>query len=50
MIDAVDDFWIPNIGKYKDQRIQINILKEKLICLNLIKEKTKENKNKTIRF
>ena len=43
MTDAVDEFWLQNIGKYKDFDFK-SITKGK-VDLSKIGEKTKENKN-----
>ena len=46
MTDAVDEFWLQNVGKYKDFEFK-SITKGKIDLSKIIKEKKKENKNKT---
>ena len=38
MVDAVDEFWLPNVGKYKEKEFK-SITKGKLIFPNLIRKK-----------
>jgi len=45
MTDAVDEFWLQNVGKYKDLEFK-SISKGKIDLSNIIEEKKKENKNK----
>ena len=46
MTDAVDEFWLQNVGKYKDFEFK-SITKGKIDLSKIIEEKKKENKNKT---
>ena len=46
MTDAVDEFWLQNVGKYKDLEFK-SISKGKIDLSKIVKEKKKENKNKT---
>ena len=45
MTDAVDEFWLQNVGKYKDLEFK-SISKGKIDLSKIFKEKKKENKNK----
>jgi len=44
MTDAVDEFWLQNVGKYKDLEFK-SISKGKIDLSKIVKEKKKENKN-----
>ena len=46
MTDAVDEFWLQNVGKYKDLEFK-SISKGKIDLSKIVEEKKKENKNKT---
>ena len=46
MTDAVDEFWLQNVGKYKDLEFK-SISKGKIDLSKIIEEKKKENTNKT---
>ena len=46
MTDAVDEFWLQNVGKYKDFEFK-SISKGKIDLSKIIEEKKKENTNKT---
>ena len=46
MTDAVDEFWLQNVGKYKDLEFK-SISKGKIDLSKIINEKKKENKNKS---
>ena len=45
MTDAVDEFWLQNVGKYKDLEFK-SISKGKIDLSKIVEEKKKENKNK----
>ena len=47
MTDAVDEFWLQNVGKYKDLEFK-SISKGKIDLSKIVGEKKKENKNKTL--
>ena len=47
MTDAVDDFWIPNVGKYKDKEFK-SITKGKINLKQRDKKNNKENNSKEI--
>ena len=46
MTDAVDEFWLQNVGKYKDLEFK-SISKGKIDLSKIVEEKKKENKNKS---
>ena len=46
MIDAVDEFWLPNVGKYKEKEFK-SITKGKVDLSKFDKKKNKENKKNT---
>ena len=46
MTDAVDEFWLQNVGKYKDLEFK-SISKGKIDLSKIIEKKKNENKNKT---
>ena len=46
MTDAVDEFWLQNVGKYKDLEFK-SITKGKIDLSKIIEKKKNENKNKT---
>ena len=46
MSDAVDEFWLQNVGKYKDYEFK-SITKGKIDLSKFVEEKKKKNKNKT---
>ena len=45
MTDAVDEFWLQNVGKYKDLEFK-SISKGKIDLSKIVEEKKKKNKNK----
>mgnify|MGYP001287003964 FL=1 len=49
MTDAVDEFWLQNVGKYKDLEFK-SISKGKIDLSKIIEEKKKKNKNKDLKI